>query len=122
VSQMFGSAIICFILYTLIFLRVRGNITRDSGHWYFSSRARNRDSVVERELYGHTIARRMIWFPVAYTALLLPIAIARFLDWHRVSVPWKVTIFCDAVFLLSGKFSIASFMIDNRSWTLMQVS
>jgi hypothetical protein len=101
-EQMFISSFLCFVLYTLVFLRMRGIITRENGQWFMSFKTARRNSIGKDEKFGRSIARRMIWYPVAYTALLLPISFARFLDWSGVDVPSEATLFCDAVFLLSG--------------------
>jgi hypothetical protein len=97
---MFMSAGLCFILYILVFLRIRGNISREGGRWYFSTKALHPGTRAEQ--FARTIAKRMIWYPIAYTALLVPIAIARFVDWSGHEVPFEATIFADVVFLLSG--------------------
>jgi hypothetical protein len=109
---MFTSAGLCFILYALVFLRIRGNISHENGQWRFSTKAYHPESGTRSEQFARTIAKRMVWYPVAYTALLLPIAIARFVDWSGGRVPFEATIFCDCVFLLSGssfRSSCASF-------------
>jgi len=108
--QMFISGGICFVLYVLIFLRVRGNITREGGRLRFRPKAFNPASGTRQEQYGRTVARRMVWYPVAYTALLLPIAVARFISWSGHEVEFEGTIFCDTIFLLSGVVNVTMFL------------
>jgi hypothetical protein len=100
---MFIAAFSCFILYVLVFLRLRGNIVRENGTFMFRRKGYHPDSGTREERFGREIAKRMVWYPVAYTCLLLPIAISRFIDWTGHDVPFQWTIFSDVVFLLSGK-------------------
>jgi hypothetical protein len=107
---MFLSAFFCFVLYTLIFLRLRGNITRSGrGAWAFSRTAAPAAAGLAGEQFGRAVARRMIWYPVVYTVLLLPIALARFLDWAGAPVPFEATLACDALFLCSGAANVSMF-------------
>jgi hypothetical protein len=112
---MFSSAFIIFILYTLVYLRLRGNIIVSG--WYirfrFSSTApwRGRE-LTNNRLMG--IAKQMLLYPVAYTILILPIASARFSEWAGRDVPFQVTVFCDTIFLLSGLVNVILFTTTRR--------
>jgi hypothetical protein len=111
---MFTAAGFSFILYSLVFFRLRGNITVSDGYRiYFHQRPRLRvgrtnsgtlivtdDRSVESP--ATTVAKQMLWYPIAYTVIVLPVATARFSTFRGASVPFGVTIFTGAVFMLSG--------------------
>jgi hypothetical protein len=110
----FASAGFSFILYVLVFLRLRGNITVSGGYKvYFHQRPKLRvgrtsagtyiladDQRVESHLT--TVAKQMLWYPVAYTILVLPIGTSRYYNNSGASVPFPVTIGTAALFMLSG--------------------
>lgn len=112
----FISAFLSFILYTLVFLRMRGNIVVNG--WYIRFRlAKNEDWRGRDFAPGNaalSIARQMLLYPIAYTILILPIAAARFCEWTGHSVPFQVTVFCDVVFLLSGLVNVVLFYTTRR--------
>lgn len=96
-----------FVLYVLVFLRLRGNIViPDSSRvpkfiWVPPAKAwklqANRDSV---DAHMTDVAKQMIWFPVAYTIVIIPIAVDRFMS--DVPFPWLV--FADSLFMGSGSW------------------
>lgn len=51
------------------------------------------------------VARTMVWFPIAYMALLIPVSVTRFCEWAGSSVPFEMTILTDIIFNLMGKAS-----------------
>src|SRR5260370_26482991 len=111
---MFTWAVFSFILYLLVFFRLRGNIAVSDGYKiHFHQRPKVRlgrtsdgarivtgDLRVESHLT--VVAKQMLWYPVAYTVLILPMAASRFSTFSGVSVPFPVTIFTAAVFMLHG--------------------
>jgi len=112
------SAGLSFILYTLVFLRLRGNIVFSG--WYIAFRRvntsknaswRGRDFADNQMV---AIARQMMLYPVAYTIVILPIASSRFTSFAGKDVPFAVTIFCDTVFLLSGTVNVILFVTTRR--------
>jgi len=115
---MFISALFSFILYSLVFLRLRGNIVVDG--WYITFRRTSQSKNASwsgRDFADNqimTIARQMLLYPVAYTIIILPIAVARFNVFAGHSVPFAVTIFCDTVFLLSGMVNVVLFTATRR--------
>lgn len=98
------------MLYMLVFLRLRGNITFPEGSRFpkfvWVSRAKawklqaNRDAV---DAHMTDVARQMIWFPVAYTIVIVPIAFGRFLSDAGTDVPFEWIIFADSLFMSSGE-------------------
>jgi len=112
---MFLSAILSFILYTLVFLRMRGNLVVNGLHVRFRF-AKNEDwrGRLFAQNYALKIAKQMLLYPVAYTVVILPITVTRFCEWSGRSVPFAATIFSDAVFLLSGMVNVGLFCATRR--------
>ncbi|KAJ8521163.1 hypothetical protein ONZ45_g2080 [Pleurotus djamor] len=117
---MFISAFLCFVIYTLIYLRLRGNVVVNGWRLRFRSSTAVRDSNASdwrgRVANDHAmrISKQMLLYPVAYTVLILPIAIARFSAWAGADVPFSATIFCGSVFLLSGVVNVVLFSTTRR--------
>jgi hypothetical protein len=111
---MFASAGFSLILYLLVFFRLRGNITVPSGYKVqFHQRPKvrvgrtNAGTYImtdDRRVESHltTVAKQMLWYPITYSVLVLPVAAARFPTFSGASVPFGVTILTAAVFMLSG--------------------
>jgi hypothetical protein len=110
---MTAAAAFSFILYSLAFFRLRGNISVAGNKISFHPRpevgnGRMSDETTteahERRigLYLTTVARHMLWYPIVYIILVLPVAISRLSTFSGVSVPFSVTIFTAAVFMLHG--------------------
>ncbi|KAI0827070.1 hypothetical protein BC628DRAFT_1318954 [Trametes gibbosa] len=103
----FLSAVFSFFLYTAVLLRVRGNLVKTSGRWNlrFVPHGERWVLAIRRDAvdgYMMHIAARMVWYPVAYTVLLIPVTIARFIMFSGRDVPFRATIFADFVFNLQG--------------------
>ncbi|KAI0741400.1 hypothetical protein C8Q80DRAFT_1109851 [Daedaleopsis nitida] len=115
---MFLSAILCFIMYTLVFLNLRGNVFVNG--WRLTVRFhRDHAETASKSVDTHVvnIAKGMLLYVpyiVAYTILLLPIAICRFAEWTGHEVPFAATIFSDAIFLLSGFVNVVLFITTRR--------
>ena len=111
---MFASAGFSFVLYLLVFLRLRGNITVSAGHKiHFHKRPKvrvgrtNAGAYVvtdDRRIESHltTVGKQMLWHPIAYTILVLPFAASRCASFAGTAVPFSVTMFTAAVFVLGG--------------------
>jgi hypothetical protein len=111
---MFFSAACSFILYSLVFFRLRGNISV-STRYKISFHRRPKvmpgttiDGIPiqtdDRRVESHltTLAKQMLWYPIAYSILVLPMAASRFSTFSGASVPFWVTIFTASVFMLHG--------------------
>ena len=111
---MLTSVGLSFILYFFVFLRLRGNITVSAGRKvYFHRRPKLRVggtsggtyiSTDDRRIESHltTIAKQMLWYPLAFAILVLPIGAARYSATSGASVPFAVLIATAALFMLSG--------------------
>ncbi|KAF8185602.1 hypothetical protein K438DRAFT_2155481 [Mycena galopus ATCC 62051] len=111
VALMFTAAAFSFMLYILIYLRLRGKIIIEGKS--ISFRRTGLEWRGGHDTQTLSIARKML-LCVAYTILILPIAAARFSSFAGQDVPFEVTIFTDAVFLLSGVVNVAVFTITRR--------
>ncbi|KAJ7734010.1 hypothetical protein DFH07DRAFT_130525 [Mycena maculata] len=128
---MFMAGTFSFVLYTLVFLRMRGNIvvtgtrvtlrTATSREW-LGQQVEDRTMSVARKMLlwvhfvplGEQSNQLCYRYPVAYTIVILPIAAARFSEWAGNDVPFEVTIFSDVVFLLSGVVNVTLFTTTRR--------
>ncbi len=122
---MFFSAGFSFILYLLVFFKLRGNITLDGYKVHFHERPKVRVGRTaagtyimtdDRRVESHltTVAKQMLWYPIAYTVLVLPLAAARFSTFTGGSVPFSVTIFTAAVFMLTGFVNTVLFCLTRN--------
>ncbi|KAJ6617302.1 hypothetical protein B0H10DRAFT_1878453 [Mycena sp. CBHHK59/15] len=111
---MFMAAAFSFVLYSLIFLRMRGNIMLSGKGIQFQRSGTSEWRGKQFENKAMAIARQMLLYPVAYTILILPIAASRFSSWSGNDVPFPVTIFSAAVFLLSGIVNVTLFTTTRR--------
>ncbi|RDX54648.1 hypothetical protein OH76DRAFT_985365 [Lentinus brumalis] len=115
----FLSAILSFCLYTAVLLRVRGNLVKTSGKWHlrFVPHGERWRLAIRRDVVDGSmmqVATRMVWYPVAYTILLLPVTIARFVAFSGHEVPFRATIFADFVFNLQGVVNVALLLATRR--------
>ncbi|KAH9010008.1 hypothetical protein EDB85DRAFT_2240731 [Lactarius pseudohatsudake] len=106
---MFISALLAFILYLLVFLKMRGIVRAQPHSTSVASADRERN-----EKYEHKLARQMLLYPIAYTILILPIACCRFFAWTGHEVPFGVTIFSDFIYLMSGLVHVVLFASTRR--------
>lgn len=121
---MFASAGVSFFLYSLVFLRLRGNVTvngwsvrfhsRDQGFKFASVTSGGAYSDPSQSKKVTTVARKMLWYPVVYTILVLPIAAARFSAFAGKTVPFAVTILSGTIFMLSGFVNTLLFTTTRR--------
>lgn len=123
---MFASAGFSFTLYLLVFFKLRGNISLGDGfklHFHQRPKVRVGRTAAgtfimtdDRRVESHltTVAKQMLWYPIAYTVLVLPIAAARFSTFSGASVPFSVTIFTAAVFMLTGFVNAVLFCLTRN--------
>ena len=118
---MTASAAFSFILYSLVFFRLRGNISVSAGYRIsFHPRPATRigrtsdgtfvvtdDRRVES--YLTTVAKHMLWYPIVYTFLIFPVAASRLSTFHGKPVPFFATMLTAAIFMLHGFFNTVLF-------------
>ncbi|KAL5507484.1 ATG5 [Sanghuangporus vaninii] len=97
---MFISAVASFILYVLVFLKLRGNLLVAGGRFRFRSVAKESawmpyQNYEASELRVHmvSVAKHMLLYPIAYMILIVPIAACRFAEWTGHKVPLDAIIF-----------------------------
>jgi len=117
---MFMSAFLCAIMHSVVFLRLRGNL---SGEGWRSIRFRRiprsdrwalklaRDELDSRM---YKVASQLMWYPLIYTMVIIPIAVARFVDFAGHDVPFWLTITADFFFNLNGFFNVLLFAATYR--------
>ncbi|KAJ7065970.1 hypothetical protein B0H15DRAFT_872476 [Mycena belliarum] len=101
------SAVFCFILYTLMILRMRGNLICQDGRWTlrFLGAGQSWQLALQRDLIDSVMlqtVQKLVWYPIVYTALILPITIARLSQFAGAPVPFWATILTDVIFNLTG--------------------
>ncbi|KZT22746.1 hypothetical protein NEOLEDRAFT_1180657 [Neolentinus lepideus HHB14362 ss-1] len=102
----FFAAGIGFFMYTATLLRVRGNLVKSEGKWRLRwvPRGESWQLAITRDMIDSAMVRvaaHMVWYPIAYSLLLLPIALARMTEF-AMRVPNWATILCDVIFNLNG--------------------
>ncbi|EGO05201.1 hypothetical protein SERLA73DRAFT_174199 [Serpula lacrymans var. lacrymans S7.3] len=106
------AAFINIVVYVFLALVVRGIIVIDglTIRWPRNRprRRQNRDSTDSQHPLGKdesAIAVQMLFYPAVYIITVLPIAAARFSEFHSNNVPFGVTAFADSLFASSGLFN-----------------
>ncbi|CAK5272551.1 unnamed protein product [Mycena citricolor] len=114
------SAALCMILYTAIILRMRGNLLREEGRWCIRSLPSDEESwqlSLRRDLVDYTMLeaiQRMVWYPLAYTVMLIPITITRLTSFAGGNVPFWAIVIADVVFNLTGFVNVMIFLAMRR--------
>lgn len=122
----FLSAGLSIILYLIIILRVRGNLVTINGKWRLQH-MRAWDSwrlAIGRDLIDSAMlrfAQSMVWFPISFTVLLLPVAIARISSFAGHRVPFAVIVFTDIVFNLTGLVNVILLLTTRRFYPDMDL-
>ncbi|KAJ7502845.1 hypothetical protein B0H11DRAFT_1986600 [Mycena galericulata] len=111
---MFMAAPFSFVLYMLIFLRLRGNIVVTDRRVSLRTTGITPWRGKQFENQALAILKHMLLYPVAYTIMILPIAAARFSSFAGSDVPFAATIFCDTIYLLSGVVNVTLFATTRR--------
>jgi len=104
----FISVATSFTLYILVVLRVRGNLVKDEQHkWHLRFIGQGNDwaLAITRDVVDNSmnkVAQKLVWFPVSYAIILVPISIARISSFDGTNVPFWATAFTDVIFNLTG--------------------
>jgi len=111
---MFVSALSSFILYSLVYFHLRDNISVSAGYKISFHRrpkvmaGRTSDGAHiqtdDRRVESHltTLAKQMLWYPIAYIVIVLPMAASRFSTFSGSEVPFPVTVFTASWYMLHG--------------------
>ncbi|KAF8869397.1 hypothetical protein BD779DRAFT_698206 [Infundibulicybe gibba] len=96
-----------FLLYTAVLMRVRGNLVHEAGRWRFRFVPPDQSWKLglARDLIDGSmlkVAQNMVWYPVAYTVLLVPITLSRLSEFAGNTVPLWATMLTATIFNLTG--------------------
>jgi len=114
------SAFFSFVLYAAVLLRVRGNLIQDAtGKWSFRWVPCSESwqlAFVRDYLDSCTVkmAAIIVWYPVIYTVLIVPMSIARFASYAGANVPVAFTFMADFIFALGGFANLMLFLGTRR--------
>jgi hypothetical protein len=117
---MMASATFCLILYSLVFFRLRGNISVSGYTVYFHPRPNartgetsNGELVVtgDQRVKSHLdrVAKHMLWYPIVYIVIVIPMLIARYSAFSGLRDYPEVTFIFASVFGLHGFFNTVLF-------------
>ncbi|KIJ49158.1 hypothetical protein M422DRAFT_246963 [Sphaerobolus stellatus SS14] len=91
---LFLAALVIFVFYGMVFLVLRGTLSFN-GRKILQSRNRAEQVFIRERI---VIAKRMLWYPIAYLACIMPIAIIRLVGLSEDTIPDPVWVF--AMFFL----------------------
>ena len=124
------AALSSIFFYTLLFFRLRGNIQVDPQDWKrIRIRLHPRSRVPDDPFHDAPFtaacreAMTMIWYPICYTILVLPLSIVRWRTFRSptqqtVQTPFAVTAVVVTIFGLSGVINVALIMLTRRNLLL----
>ncbi|KAF9792980.1 hypothetical protein BJ322DRAFT_91315 [Thelephora terrestris] len=122
---LFLSSSLSFILYTLVFFRLRGNIVVTGWHVRFRMLEKDESGWRGRQpadSHALRVAKQMILHPIAYTILFLPIAVLRLCEFTGRPVSLPVMMLCDSIFLLGGVVDVVLFCTIRRVIPVKEVA
>ncbi|KAJ7054401.1 hypothetical protein C8F01DRAFT_489397 [Mycena amicta] len=113
------SVVLSLVLYALTLMRVRGNLIKVNGRWTLRFLSKedswkldlNRDYT---DLAGMGLVKHMIWYPVAYMILVLPVALVRLSAFAGAKAPFGATVFAGFIFDLCGFVDVVLFVTLDR--------
>ncbi|KAF7318348.1 Git3 domain-containing protein [Mycena chlorophos] len=113
------SAVLCFFLYVFLILRMRGDLARVDGRWRIRFLPKEEAWMVSlrRDLIDYTMlqaTQKMVWYPIVYTLLIIPISITRISSFAGVKVPLGLIITADIFFNLIGFSNVVLLNITQR--------
>jgi len=108
--SMIASAVFSLILYSLVFFRLRGNIRVSAGcKFSFHRRPKTGRTTEQIESYLTAVAKHMLWYPIVYITLAIPMAGIRYATYDGKYVDFVITMAISAVFMLHGFFNTVLF-------------
>ncbi|KAF5390129.1 hypothetical protein D9757_003834 [Collybiopsis confluens] len=122
----FLSAGLSMILYIVVILRVRGNLVRtEEGKWrlQFVPSWDSWKLAIGRDLIDTSMlkfASNMVWFPIFYTIILIPITITRLSSFAGNIVTFAAIVFADVVFNMTGIVNVTLLISTRRFYPDMK--
>jgi len=115
----FVSAGVGFLLYVAVLLRVRGNLVIMDGHWQLrfvprgeSWRLQMRRDVIDTSMLR--VAAHMIWYPVAYSVILIPVSLTRLTEFAGHAVPFWAIVLSDVIYSMTGFVNVILLFVTTR--------
>ncbi|KAJ6572008.1 hypothetical protein B0H19DRAFT_1132179 [Mycena capillaripes] len=113
------SIIFSAFLYTATLLRARGNLLKVDGCWKLRFLPAGESWKLEfgrdfTDSASLRLIQHMIWYPVAYGLLLLPIAAVRLTSFAGMDPPFVVTALAAFIFNLAGLVDVVLFFAMHR--------
>lgn len=103
------ASVLSAVLYSVIYLvlrgtlKIHGGISLSLGPERWSASAED----VHYQKFVARVARSMIWYPVAYVALLVPYAVTRLLQISGFAVPFEALVFACTCWFMLGVVNVA---------------
>jgi len=94
------------ILYVLLFLSLRGNLLIHEGRITIRRRSSVWSVAELPSPHLTAVAKRMLWYPISYVVIVLPITVARLASLHGDNVPQWVWNFAITLLFLSGFINV----------------
>ncbi|KAG2016373.1 hypothetical protein CC2G_009544 [Coprinopsis cinerea AmutBmut pab1-1] len=111
------AAFLMVVLYTLMFLVMRGFIVVERGvRWRGSNgvnvnRHHHNDEMDEEERAVRTIANLLLFYPAVYVVCVFPNSLTRWLAFSGHKPPYQATLFASSIFAFSGLFNVVLFFL-----------
>ncbi|KAH9477373.1 hypothetical protein JR316_0009579 [Psilocybe cubensis] len=105
------------VLYVLVLLRVHGLLIRDKyHHWRLNFRRKDNDwsRVIIQDNAINEIARKLVWYPVSYSVVLIPITIVRVIQFNGTAVPFSITVITGFIFNMMGFINVIMLLYIDR--------
>ena len=127
-SQMLVAAGIITLMYIPVFLTIRGNllITRSASDWSgyrvifrsappgISTESSQSGDSSAHAAHLRGIAKKMLWYPIAYIALLLPTVVCRFKGIYGSPVPLPVILGCVSLLSSMGLSNVCIYIFTRN--------
>ena len=125
---MLVAALIITLMYIPVFLTIRGNllITRSPSDWFgyrFIFRSAPPSTTTDSTLSGESpsrtthirrVAKKMLWYPIVYMALLIPTVVCRFKVVYGSPVPLPVILGCVSLLASMGLSNVCIYLFTRN--------
>jgi len=110
------SLFLMLILYTIMFVVMRGWFIVDNGVWYYKNyeptyAAGQLVKETQQEKDSKAIANLLLLYPAVYLTYMVPVLTIRWVVFLGVEVHYRIILFVSTLFSLSGMFNTALFFL-----------
>ncbi|KAF8342806.1 uncharacterized protein EI90DRAFT_791062 [Cantharellus anzutake] len=95
------TAIFNLLMYIPLYFSLRGNLHVNGFRVKWTSQS-SADTGLVYARTSYARAGSMLWYPVAYTVIVLPFSVCRWRAFNRYHVSWTATVLADVLFCSSG--------------------